>query len=39
MYTPLPLAQHLRWGNYSADIHPKPEHNGTARFTIGKASH
>ena len=32
------LDYHLRWGNYSADIRPKPEHNGTARFTIGKAS-
>lgn len=29
------LDYHLRWANYSADIRPKSEHNGTAEFTIG----
>ena len=28
------LDYHLRWGNYSADIRPKPTHNGTARIEI-----
>ena len=28
------LDYHLRWGNYSADIRPKPTHDGTARFHL-----
>jgi len=28
------LDYHLRWGNYSADIRPKPTHDGTARFQL-----
>ena len=28
------LDYHLRWGNYSADIRPKPTHDGTARLHL-----
>ncbi len=28
------LDYHLRWGNYSADIRPRPEHSGVARLEL-----
>jgi hypothetical protein len=28
------LDYHLRWGNYSADIRPKSQHNGVARLEV-----
>lgn len=28
------LDYHLRWGNYSADIRPRPQHNGVVRLEL-----
>jgi len=29
------LDYHLRWGNYSADMRPRPQHHGVVRLEIG----